>query len=190
MIAKKLKKSEQYVEQYKHKYYMEHQEYYKELNRKYYQEHKEIISECNRSERKKNYNKKYYEEHKEENKRYRKINHQQLLEYKRQYRQEHKEESKQYHKANRLQLLNYNKQWKINNPEKMKEMTVRQTSKRRLLGFSQLNKPFKSSEAHHINRNDIIYIPKELHQSISHSVKTGRNMEEMNKLAINFIEKK
>lgn len=178
-----------HTKQYKHKYYMEHREYYRELNRKYYQEHKEIISKYSRgSERKKNYNKKYYEEHKEESKQYRKINHQQLLEYKKKYRQEHKEESKQYHKANRLQLLNYNKQWKINHPEKMKEMTVRQTSKRRLLGFSQLNKPFKGSEAHHMNRNDIIYIPKELHQSISHSIKTGRNMEEMNKLAIDFIK--
>jgi len=139
-------------------------------------------------EKKSNYNKKYYEEHKEESKQYRKINHQQLLEYKKKYRQEHKEETKQYHKANRKQLLNYNKQWKINHPEKMKEMNVRQTSKRRFLGFLPLNKPFKDSEAHHINRNDIIYIPKELHQSISHSIKTGRNMEEMNKLAMDFIK--
>lgn len=67
-------------------------------------------------------------------------------------------------------------------------MNVRQTSKRRLLGFSPLNKPFKDSEAHHINRDDVIYIPKELHQSIPHSIKMDRNMKAINKLAIKFMK--
>ena len=160
--------------QTKKKYYEEHREQWKKYKKKRQLEHPEEI---------KKYNRKYYMEHIE----YYKKNNEK-------YRQENKEEKKQYdkqyHKANRQQLLNYNKQWKINHPEKMKEMNVRQTSKRRLLGFLPLNRPFKDSEAHHINRNDIIYIPKELHQSISHSIKTGRNMEEINRLAMNFIKEK
>ena len=181
----------QNTKQYKHKYYMEHREHYREYKKKYYQEHKEVISKCyqENKEKKLDYNRKWYKGHKEKSKQYRKVNHQQLLEYSRKYRQEHKEEIKQYQKANRQRLLNLTKQWKINHPGKMKEMTVRRTSKRRGLGFSPLNKPFKDSIGHHINKNDIIYIPEELHRSISHSIKTGRNMKEINKLAIKFILK-
>ena len=59
--------------------------------------------------------------------------------------------------------------------------------KRRELVFNPLNQSFEGSEGHHINKNDVIYIPKEIHKSIRHCLKTGNNMLEINKLAIRFL---
>ena len=51
----------------------------------------------------------------------------------------------------------------------------------------QLNKRFKKSHGHHLNKNIIIFIPKELHYHIKHNLKTGQGMGEMNILAYQFI---
>jgi post-segregation antitoxin (ccd killing protein) len=76
-----------------------------------------------------------------------------------------------------------NKQWRDNNPDKIAEIH----SFRRELGFNPWNKPFKNSEAHHLNKEDVIYIPIELHKSVKHSLKTGLNMSKINELAIKFL---
>lgn len=60
-------------------------------------------------------------------------------------------------------------------------------AKRRALGFVPLNSFFAGSEAHHINQSDVIYIPKAMHKSVSHSQWTGRGMAEMNALAGAFL---
>lgn len=60
-------------------------------------------------------------------------------------------------------------------------------AKRRLLGFNPLNSHFLNCEGHHINPNDIIYIPKSLHQSIYHNQYTGRGMAEMNALTGQYL---
>ena len=60
-------------------------------------------------------------------------------------------------------------------------------SNRKDFNNNTLNKKFKGAEGHHINKNDIIYIPKELHKSILHSVTQDKNMEEINKLAIEYL---
>jgi hypothetical protein len=46
-----------------------------------------------------------------------------------------------------------------------------------------LNSPFMGCEGHHINKDDVIYIPKAIHRSVRHNVWTGRNMEKINALA-------
>ena len=82
----------------------------------------------------------------------------------------------------------YTKQWRKDNPEKRLAIAKKSQNKRkRNLGFFPLNEYFEGSEAHHISENFIIYIPKELHRSISHCLETGRNMEQINKLAIEFL---
>jgi hypothetical protein len=51
----------------------------------------------------------------------------------------------------------------------------------------QINKRFKDSNAHHISSDVVVYIPKELHQHIKHSLKNGKNMYEMNMLSLQYI---
>ena len=64
---------------------------------------------------------------------------------------------------------------------------ARKRAKRRQLGFIPLNKPFEGAEAHHIDENFVIYIPKEIHQNIRHSVWKQQNMDEINAIAWNYI---
>ncbi|MCX6262621.1 MAG: hypothetical protein NTY95_17615 [Bacteroidia bacterium] len=83
----------------------------------------------------------------------------------------------------------YKKQWKLDNPEKWKEMQKRAKFKREHnLGFVPLNEHFESADAHHIDTKHIIYMPKELHRSISHNVFTGKNMAEINAVAFNYLK--
>jgi hypothetical protein len=42
--------------------------------------------------------------------------------------------------------------------------------------------PFGGCAAHHINQTDVIYVPKEMHQSIGHNIWTGKNMDKINAL--------
>lgn len=62
----------------------------------------------------------------------------------------------------------------------------RKNSRRRTLGFIELNEPFPNFEGHHIDKEFIIYIPTEMHQSVRHNVHSGVGMEEINNLAIDF----
>lgn len=62
----------------------------------------------------------------------------------------------------------------------------KQNNKRKGLGFIQINEYFDNSESHHLNKNFVLFIPKELHQSIRHNVWNGYNMEEINDLAIKW----
>lgn len=60
-------------------------------------------------------------------------------------------------------------------------------AKRRALNFIPMNQPFSGCEGHHLNQSDVIYIPKELHRSVSHNVWTGRGMEKINALATGWL---
>jgi len=57
---------------------------------------------------------------------------------------------------------------------------ARTTKRQRYLGFVPMNQPFVGCEGHHINKNDVIYIPRALHKSVQHNVWTGKNMPEIN----------
>ena len=62
----------------------------------------------------------------------------------------------------------------------------KQQAKRRALDYIELNEPFPGSEGHHIDKEFVIHIPKKMHRSISHNVFTGKNMDKINDLAIDF----
>ena len=62
-----------------------------------------------------------------------------------------------------------------------------QARRKRELGFNPLNNPFPGSAGHHINKDDVIYIPAIIHQKIPHSVKTGRNMGAINRYAYRYF---
>jgi len=65
--------------------------------------------------------------------------------------------------------------------------TKTQHKRRRNLGFLPLNKPFVGANAHHIDKNHVIYIPKRLHQTAYHNIWTGAGMDNMNMKAFGFI---
>ena len=143
-------------------------------------------------EKKKEYKKQYYKEHRNE-----------ILAYKKLYYKEHRDEKLAYYKEHRDEMLVYYKQWYEQNKDKRRqqvkawiknhrkqyrELVRRHNSKReRGLGFIPLNEPFEGSEAHHIDENRVIYIPKEIHQSIRHNVWTGKNMALINALAFDYL---
>ena len=81
----------------------------------------------------------------------------------------------------------YLRQWRKDNPKKAKEHNKKAKYQRRHLGFFPLNEYFEGSHAHHISQNFVIYIPEEIHKSIWHCLQTGKNMEQINKLAIEFL---
>ena len=62
-------------------------------------------------------------------------------------------------------------------------------AKRRTFGFVPLNEPFAGSEAHHVDPEQAIYVPKELHRSIYHNQHTGQGMAQMNAIVYNFLFK-
>ena len=49
------------------------------------------------------------------------------------------------------------------------------------------NKYFEGAIAHHLDKIYVIYIPKELHQKVRHSVLKNINMDEINAIAFNYI---
>lgn len=98
-----------------------------------------------------------------------------------------------------LYITEYNKIWKEQHKNEIrvynKQYGKTPTGKivlgkrrhiRRKLGFNPLNNTFPNSNAHHINFNDVIYVP-EYYNKISHNVRTGRNMEVVNTYAYFFL---
>lgn len=75
---------------------------------------------------------------------------------------------------------------KYSKTEKGRAAQHRRGAKRRNLGFIELNEWFEGSEAHHIDKEFVLYIPEEKHRSIWHNVWSGQGMEEINILAFEF----
>jgi hypothetical protein len=59
--------------------------------------------------------------------------------------------------------------------------------RKRLGKATFLNEPFAKCEGHHISRDYIVFIPKELHRSVWHNLKTGNNIVKMNKLVCSYL---
>jgi hypothetical protein len=92
-----------------------------------------------------------------------------------------------YRSKHLAECLERSTKWAVDHPERIAACAKKQKAKRRALGFNELNSPFMGCEGHHINRNDVIYIPKAMHRSVRHNVWTGRNMEKINALAGTFL---
>lgn len=63
----------------------------------------------------------------------------------------------------------------------------KKNAKRRTLGFIPLNAQFAGCEGHHINKSDVIYLPRKLHRSVYHNQWTGKGMVAMNVLAGQYL---
>ena len=97
------------------------------------------------------------------------------------------------------------KEWRECNTEKNKEAQRRwccsengklsrskagsknHAKRKRNLGFEPINEHFEGGVWHHINENDVICMPEELHRSVYHVLATGVGMEEINDLAMEFM---
>ena len=73
---------------------------------------------------------------------------------------------------------------------KGKVMLKRASARRRQFGFVPLNEWFEGCEGHHIDFQRVIYIPKKLHRSVWHSVFLDINMDKINKLAFDYLNKR
>jgi len=90
----------------------------------------------------------------------------------------------------------HTRKWRTENPEQWRkekakrhsEKMIKQRAKRRHLGFTELNKSFEGSVAHHIDKIYVAHIPAELHNSIRHNIWTGKNMIAINNLALGWLE--
>ena len=92
-----------------------------------------------------------------------------------------------WQKANADLIRTAEKAWIALHPEQMRAKRRKAHAKRRVLAFVPLNLPFAGSEAHHIDKEHVVFIPKELHKSVSHDIWVGRNMEQINALAMRWL---
>ena len=191
-------KSEEEQKEHNKNYYQAHREKLRKKMREYYRTHKEQKQEYQQANKEKirKRRRERYQMNKDKEKAYYQAYYQVNKERYRKQHQEwyqiHKEElrkrAQEYRRMYKERCTESAKHWRKNNPGKAREVWGKHQNKRkRNLGFNPLNEWFVGSEAHHINFNDIIYIPKELHKSIHHNVWTGKNMEKINCLAYQFL---
>ncbi len=136
-----------------------------------------------------NYDKKYKLKHRE-----------QIRGNQKRWREKHPEEaklaSKNWQLAHPEQKKARTRKWAKEHPESLRkyrqtpkgrEVFMKNVYQRRNLGFVPLNKYFEGSVGHHINTEQIIYMPEELHKSIKHSVLQNKSMDKINKIAFDYL---
>ncbi len=65
---------------------------------------------------------------------------------------------------------------------------ARKLLKRRDLGFNPINEPLSDDMiAHHLTKEFVAYIPEYINKSISHNIHTGKNIDEVNFFALNYL---
>jgi len=68
-----------------------------------------------------------------------------------------------------------------------KRNTKHKTKRERGLGWIPLNECLVDGwEGHHIDNEYVIYVPRELHHSVPHNVFTGKNMDEINFIVLQW----
>jgi len=147
-------------------------------------------------ETKKAYNKTYYLLHREKakisNKTYKLLHSAELKVQMSTYYKTNKERlsarKKSYYMENRSERLSKDKFFR--QTPKGKAISKRHKSNRRGLNFVPLNEWFTGSEAHHVDKEYVIYVPMEMHQSNRHSLLKDRNMGMINGLAFKFLKEK
>ncbi|MCK4260600.1 MAG: hypothetical protein KAX49_16605 [Halanaerobiales bacterium] len=82
--------------------------------------------------------------------------------------------SRDYYANNKEECLKRIEKWKEDNPENWREICQKSNSKRRELGHHKISFPLEVEfDWHHVNKNDIVAFPRDIHQNISH--KLGEN---------------
>ncbi len=127
--------------------------------------------------------KKYYIEHTEQEKTRMK-----------KYQNEHPEKIKEIHnnwiKSHSEEYKNRNKLYvsKYFKTPKGKILKAKIQSKRyRELGYNPVNDIFEGSHGHHINKEDVIFIPKDIHKKHPHAQNKPETMIAINRIAFQWL---
>jgi len=62
-----------------------------------------------------------------------------------------------------------------------------QSQRNRELGYECLNEYVEGFEGHHINSNQVVFIPSELHKAHPHNHKKPETMVEINRIAMQYL---
>jgi hypothetical protein len=104
-----------------------------------------------------------------------------------------KQQTKDWSGNNKELVAGYKEKWHAANPEKRKQVMSRsnkkQKAKRKGMGFKPLNEPFEGAEGHHVDNDQVIFMPSDIHQGMYHNLQTGQGMAEMNALAFQYLFK-
>ena len=189
----------------------------KECNKQYYQEHKEELLEYQKTHRNNNKEKTaerkkaYYQKHKKEiadkQREYRKSRVEELAKYQKIYRAKNKEklaehqkisrekkkektvkESWVYYQKNRGNILERVKKHARTNTGKISISKV-YARRKRDMGYIPLNNRFDGCEGHHVDNEQVIFIPAEMHRSNPHRQSDPKTMIKINKLAFDYLNK-
>ena len=176
---KNREKIKEYDEQYREKY----ADKIKQRKQKYYIKNRENILQ-----KTKQYTKEHYQQAIQRSKQWQEDNPDKVKEIQKRYIEKYPEKVKEAYKKWKNKNPEYDKQWRILNPEKAHIIDIKSYNKRkRRLGFNPLNKYFEGSVAHHINKDDVIYISEENHRNIRHCLESGKNMDKINEIAMSYI---
>lgn len=179
-------KNPEKIRQQKREYYLLHKEYLRQQAKEWRHRNKDKVKQQSRR-----YYLKNGEEIKQRVREYCLLDKGKVCQRDKNYKLNHKAEisqqGKEYYRENKEKIRQYYNQWRVTPDGKV---AMRKSyGKRKQLGFDPLNNPFPNCEGHHIDRVHIIYIPVEVHKSVSHSLFNGRNMVEINKLAFEYLER-
>src|SRR2546426_9589471 len=140
-----------------------HPERMRELNKRWVSEHRERRREIDRY---------CYSQHQD-----------QQRERKRRWYSEH------LGKAIGIRKRELEKLWQQTHPDKRRLSSKRNKAKRRGLYPVTfiLNNPFPNSHLHHLTERIGVYIPSLLHRRISHNLRTGKGMVELNEVISGWL---
>jgi hypothetical protein len=108
-----------------------------------------------------------------------------------------------WQKRNWAKTLGYKRKWDRENPEKIEAYhrteqwreSVRKALRkeyhrreRELPTDTILNEPFEEAHLHHLTPSVAVYIPKGLHRSVFHNLKTGQGMDVINRRAMLWLK--
>jgi hypothetical protein len=107
--------------------------------------------------------------------------------YQKQYRDTHKVEINLKARLQYSTFVDRERKRKYYNTPIGKIASNKKVFKRRQRGYNCLNEWFQNSIGHHIDRDNVIFIPREIHTMINHNTINGKNMEAINTYAYFFL---
>jgi hypothetical protein len=104
----------------------------------------------------------------------------------------YRQKSWEWNRKNKIKMLKYYVDHKDQIKERAhkhylnhkREFYLRVVKRERNLKCYPLNKKFPGSEEHHLTKEITLFIPRELHRSISHNIFSEKNMKLINEKAI------
>ena len=133
------------------------------------------------------YSKQYYQENREEilrEERWHSQRHKERIVRQKEQRERQRKHQHEYYLSHREERLAYGKYWRDSNSDKTREERKRSRSKSRGLGYIPINKYFRGSHFHHLDKDIGVYIPEWLHMAYPHNLWTEKGMDKINAAAL------